>query len=199
MATSVEQGRATRRRLMDAAVELIAEQGWGAVTTRMVAERAGLRPGLVHYHFPSVTDLLIDASLRLAREEVAQVVRAAVADSGAGGLVTMLDAIASYGADDPATTVFTEMLLAGTRHERMRTGLAEVLRESRIAVADWLRREGKVIDPEACAAVVIAAMDGLVLHQSIDPELRTLGVATPLRRLVGLPQPTESTEGRTPR
>jgi len=53
---------------MDAAAELIAERGWGAVTTRMVAERAGLRPGLVHYHFDSVTDLLIDSSLRRRRQ-----------------------------------------------------------------------------------------------------------------------------------
>ncbi|MGY2060446.1 TetR family transcriptional regulator, partial [Nocardia gipuzkoensis] len=30
---------------MAAAVELIAEYGWGAVTTRMVADRAGLRAG----------------------------------------------------------------------------------------------------------------------------------------------------------
>ncbi|NMO01321.1 TetR/AcrR family transcriptional regulator [Gordonia sp. TBRC 11910] len=188
MVTAAEQGRETRRRLMDAAVEVIAEEGWGAASTRSVALRAGLPPGLVHYHFPSVTDLLIDASLRLAQEEVAGVVRAAVSDTGAAGLATLLDALASYRADQAATTVFTEMLLAGTRHERMRAGLAEVLRESRTAIADWLRREGDVIDPEACAAVVLAAMDGLVLHQLIAPELRDLGLATPLRRLVGISQ-----------
>ena len=43
--SAAEQGQLTRARLMDAAAELIAERGWGAVTTRIVAERAGLRPG----------------------------------------------------------------------------------------------------------------------------------------------------------
>ncbi|URN07243.1 TetR/AcrR family transcriptional regulator [Actinomadura madurae] len=33
---------ATRGRLLDAAARLIAEVGWGRVTTRAVAERAGL-------------------------------------------------------------------------------------------------------------------------------------------------------------
>ncbi|PPJ24971.1 hypothetical protein C5E45_24055 [Nocardia nova] len=39
MVTAKEQGHETRARLMDAATELIAERGWGSVTTRLVAER----------------------------------------------------------------------------------------------------------------------------------------------------------------
>ncbi len=41
----------TRQRLLDAAAELIAERGWGQVTTRAIAERAGLPHGTVSYHF----------------------------------------------------------------------------------------------------------------------------------------------------
>jgi AcrR family transcriptional regulator len=84
MVTAVEQGQLTRARLMDAAAELIAERGWGAVTTLIVAERAGLRPGLVHYHyhFDSVTDLLIDSSLRAAQTEVARILQPALARAG---------------------------------------------------------------------------------------------------------------------
>ncbi|WP_282786133.1 helix-turn-helix domain-containing protein, partial [Nocardia sp. CC201C] len=85
MATAIEQGRQTRARLMTAAVELIVERGWGAVTTRMVADRAGVRPGLVHYHFPSVTDLLIESALDVARAEYDGVMaRLAEADGPAG-------------------------------------------------------------------------------------------------------------------
>src|SRR5688572_20176747 len=54
-------GQGTRDRLLDAAVQLITEVGRGAVTTRKIADRAGVPFGVVHYHFSSVPDLLIDA------------------------------------------------------------------------------------------------------------------------------------------
>ncbi|HEX3814380.1 MAG TPA: helix-turn-helix domain-containing protein, partial [Mycobacteriales bacterium] len=52
----------TRERLMAAAAELIAELGWGRVTTRAVAERAGLPHGSVSYHFRGKQDLLIESA-----------------------------------------------------------------------------------------------------------------------------------------
>ncbi|WP_225729340.1 MULTISPECIES: TetR/AcrR family transcriptional regulator [unclassified Nocardia] len=184
MVTSAEQGRETRDRLMDAAVELIAERGWGAVTTRMLAERAGLRPGLVHYHFNSVNDLLIDAALRMARRLGASVLDGALTQSGAAGVRYLLDAIELYTAADVDTRVFSEMLLAATRYERLQHGLGEVLREFRAAVATWL--DGAVPDPAATAVVLTAALDGLILHRLIDPRLGESGVDGPLRRLTGL-------------
>ncbi|WP_288047924.1 helix-turn-helix domain-containing protein, partial [Nocardia sp.] len=53
---SAERGRATRERLLEAAVSLIGEVGWSGVSTRMVAQRAGVNAGVVHYHFASVSD-----------------------------------------------------------------------------------------------------------------------------------------------
>ncbi|KZM75136.1 TetR/AcrR family transcriptional regulator [Nocardia terpenica] len=186
MVTSAEQGRETRARLMDAAVELIAERGWGAVTTRMVAERAELRPGLVHYHFNSVNDLLIDASLRMVRALASDVLGEGLDRSGPAGLDRLLAAIAAYTVAEADTRVFSEMLLAATRYERLQEGLGVVLREFRAAVAAWLRSSGSVPDPEATAVVLVAALDGLILHRLIDPRLGELGVDGPLRRLTGM-------------
>src|ERR1051326_5901856 len=53
----------TREKLMTAAAELIAELGWGRVTTRAVAERAGLPHGAVSYHFRGKQELLIEAAM----------------------------------------------------------------------------------------------------------------------------------------
>lgn len=44
--------------LMDAAERLLYEVGYAGVTTRAVAEVAGVRPGLVHYYFGSMEELL---------------------------------------------------------------------------------------------------------------------------------------------
>jgi AcrR family transcriptional regulator len=44
--------------LLDAAEHLLYEVGYAGVTTRAVAESAGLKPGLVHYYFGSMEELL---------------------------------------------------------------------------------------------------------------------------------------------
>lgn len=47
------RGREVPQRLLAAAAELIPERGWTAVSTRVLAERAGVTPSVVHYHFSS--------------------------------------------------------------------------------------------------------------------------------------------------
>ncbi len=82
MVTAAEQGQLTAR-LMDAAAELIAERGWGAVARhphRRRGGRAGAGPGPLPLQ--SVTDLLMDSSLRAAQTEVA---RDTAARAHAGG------------------------------------------------------------------------------------------------------------------
>src|SRR5918995_244018 len=78
----------TRSRLMTAAVELIAEVGWGRVTTRAVAERAGLPHGSVSYHFRGKQELLTEAALTAFQEAVPtdQVAAAASVDD----LITLI-------------------------------------------------------------------------------------------------------------
>src|SRR5579871_2648814 len=44
--------------MMDAAEQLLYEVGYAGVTTRAVAEKAGVNRGLVHYYFGSMEELL---------------------------------------------------------------------------------------------------------------------------------------------
>ena len=53
-----ETSSKTRQALIDAAGELAAEQGIGAVTLRAIARRAGENVGSIHYHFGSKDNLL---------------------------------------------------------------------------------------------------------------------------------------------
>ncbi|WP_227982665.1 TetR/AcrR family transcriptional regulator [Nocardia spumae] len=188
MVTAAEQGRDTRDRLMDAAVALIDERGWGAVTTRLVADRAGVRAGLVHYHFRSVDDLLIDAALRTVRRLVDGVAATAVDDSGSG-IAALLARIAEFDDAAAGTRIFSETLLAATRRDRLRAGLAGVLAEFRATLS--ARLETTVADPEATAAVLVAALDGLVLHRLIDPRVRALDAGAALGRLAGIEPPSK--------
>ncbi|GAA4044743.1 TetR/AcrR family transcriptional regulator [Nonomuraea soli] len=46
------------RRLLRAAVELLAARGYGGASTREIAERAGLSPAAMYVHFPTKAELL---------------------------------------------------------------------------------------------------------------------------------------------
>lgn len=50
---------ATRHALLDAAMQLLVEQGYASVTSRKVAAKAGLKPQLVHYYFRTMDDLYL--------------------------------------------------------------------------------------------------------------------------------------------
>jgi AcrR family transcriptional regulator len=69
----------TRQRLYEAAVELVAEQGFSATTVDDIAERAGVAKGTVYYNFPSKTALFEDL-LRHGVGLLTADFRAAVAD-----------------------------------------------------------------------------------------------------------------------
>ena len=52
-------GHGTEQALLDAAERLLVAAGADGITTRRVAEEAGANPGLVHYYFGSVEQLLV--------------------------------------------------------------------------------------------------------------------------------------------
>ncbi|BBY82824.1 TetR/AcrR family transcriptional regulator [Mycolicibacterium pulveris] len=52
--------------LIDAAEQLLLEEGYASVTSRRVAEKAGLKPQLVHYYFRTMEDLFLAVFRRMA-------------------------------------------------------------------------------------------------------------------------------------
>src|ERR1700692_1950603 len=54
--------------LLDAAEQLMLEEGYAAVTSRRVAEKAALKPQLVHYYFRTMDDLFLAAFRRRAED-----------------------------------------------------------------------------------------------------------------------------------
>jgi AcrR family transcriptional regulator len=66
-----------RAAILDAAVELVAEQGYAGCSMAAVAARAGIATGSVYKHFPSKTDLVVELFRRVCGHEVDAVVEAA--------------------------------------------------------------------------------------------------------------------------
>ena len=178
------RGGPVRQRLTTAAAALIAERGWGAVSTRAVAERAGVAPGVVHYHFGSVQALLTEAAVTTIRDLVMGMTAALDEVRDPGVLVRrLLDALDQYTGQDPMLLLANEAYLAATRNEELRRELGAVLTEFR----DWLAQRfaaAGIAAPEQTAAVVAATIDGLLLHRTLNPELSGTAVARVLHRLI---------------
>jgi AcrR family transcriptional regulator len=66
------------RRLLGAAAEAFADQGYHATSTRDIASRAGLSPAGVYVHFPSKEELLFQVS-RSGHEDALALVQQAIA------------------------------------------------------------------------------------------------------------------------
>jgi AcrR family transcriptional regulator len=56
-----DRSRATRQRLLEAAVECLAERGMAGSTVSVVAERAGVSRGAAQHHFPTREELFLAA------------------------------------------------------------------------------------------------------------------------------------------
>ena len=65
-----DESSRTRAALLDAAEALMREEGYAAVTSRKVANRAGLTPQLVHYYFRTMDDLFLALWRRFVNKNV---------------------------------------------------------------------------------------------------------------------------------
>jgi AcrR family transcriptional regulator len=180
----------TRVRLLCAAAELIAESGWGRVTTRAVATRADLPHGAVSYHFRGKQELLTEAALRVF--EQAFPIEQLRALEQLPDLVALFEPfLGEQSAEQELVSrVGIEAMLESERNPLLRQRLAELLNEFRRAVADLARagqERGTVpadIPPEALATLLGAVGDGLFLHARLDPDLDAAAALNALRGLL---------------
>jgi AcrR family transcriptional regulator len=63
---------AAEEALLDAAERVLVEAGYAAITTRRLAEEAGVNHGLVHYYFGSVENLLVRTLERFTERLIAR-------------------------------------------------------------------------------------------------------------------------------
>ncbi|GGB91075.1 TetR family transcriptional regulator [Novosphingobium endophyticum] len=71
---------ATGAALLDATEAVMREEGYGAVTSRRVAERAGINQQTVYYYFAAMDDLLLAAYRRRTAQVLETVKRAMASD-----------------------------------------------------------------------------------------------------------------------
>ncbi len=214
------KGERRRDELLRAGVDLLLEQGWSSLTARGVAERAGLTPSLVGYHFGSqwrlksqVVDVVLDEVFSPFLDEVvrhptwqlglAAVLRGHDQDlEGRAGEVDHLghdshdshdlvlddfDDLAGYArVEVNRRRVLADLVAASLQDAVIRDQLRAALGDVRERLVPWLRDTGVPVQHVgATATVVVAVLDGLLLHSVIDDHLRVASVADVLERLGG--------------
>ncbi|KPI05084.1 transcriptional regulator, TetR family [Actinobacteria bacterium OV450] len=172
--TGGSRRQATRQKLYEAAVTLIAEQGFSATTVDEIAERAGVAKGTVYYNFASKNELfeellrhgvgLLTASLREAAEET---------ERRGGSRVEALDEMIRAGlVFIDRYPAFTQLYVAELwRTNRTWQSTLMVVRREAVAVVETVLREGVErgeLSAEIDVQLTAAAMVGMVLVAALD-------------------------------
>ncbi|MCF6523012.1 TetR/AcrR family transcriptional regulator [Streptomyces sp. JJ36] len=164
----------TRQRLYEAAVTLIAEQGFSSTTVDEIAERAGVAKGTVYYNFRSKNELfeeLLRHGVELLTADLAEAAdrTAAAGGSRADALDAMIRAGLVFVDRCPA---FTQLYVAELwRTNRAWRPTLMVVRRQVVAVVETVLREG-VAEGELSGEIDIpltsAALVGMVLVAALD-------------------------------
>jgi AcrR family transcriptional regulator len=179
--------------LLDAAEQLMLEEGYAAVTSRRLASRAGLKPQLVHYYFRTMDELFLEVFRRRAEEGLQVQAQALQCPQP-------LWALWRFGTDPAFTRISMEFMALANHRKEMRAEIAyyaeRFREEQRQAVADALQRYGAAsedVPPVVWTVLMTSLSRFLVLEQAVGiagGHAETLElVESYLRRLEGEPQP----------
>jgi AcrR family transcriptional regulator len=179
--------------LLDAAEQLMIEEGYAAVTSRRLAHKAGLKPQLVHYYFRTMEELFLEVFRRRAEEALE--VHARLLQSP-----QPLWALWRFGTDPAFTRISMEFMALANHRKEMRAEIAyyaERFREDqRQAVTAALGRYGEDredVPPVVWTVLMSSLSRFLVLEQAVGisgGHAETIElVESYLRRLEGEPQP----------
>jgi AcrR family transcriptional regulator len=181
---SRDRGVVVRRKIEQAAIELVAEVGWGGVSTRLLAERAGVTPGLVHYHYRSLDDALRTAITTAVEAIIEEFEQRLAGETDPQRLMALAwAALDDFPVTGPQSVMIIEAVLAAIRDAELRQRLAAAVGRYRRLLTDRLGAAG-VERPEATAAVLAAVVDGVMLHRILFEDLDSAAVGPVVARMV---------------
>lgn len=186
--------------LLDAAEQLMLDEGYAAVTSRRVAEKAGLKPQLVHYYFRAMDDLFLEVFRRRAEEGLER--QAEVLDSP-----RPLHALWEFSTDPAGTALTMEFAALANHRKALRAEIArygERFRQREIEVISGvLARYGVEQEsvPPAVLTVLVRSISLLLVMENVigmsGGHAETVAfIEEIIRRYEGEPVSTEPPGGR---
>jgi TetR/AcrR family transcriptional repressor of bet genes len=165
-----------RTQIVNALIAVMAKRGYDGASIGDIARKAGLAPGLVHYHFKSKLEILVEVVRAIAETHERALDRASARDAGAGSkaasdpvreLVAFIDVHLGLGAHADADLLACWVLVVAEalREKRVRVEVERVIAALTARVVDILERGNAAkaftcADVPAAAAALIAIIQG---------------------------------------
>lgn len=135
------ESSATRAALVDAAEQLIREEGYAAVTARRVAQKAGMKFQLIYYYFNSLDDLFLEVLQRGADQHLERMTAALESDQP-------LQALWSFSSDPGDTRFILEFMVMANHHEVIRKAICEFAERLRVLQVEAISRHAQSLGVE---------------------------------------------------
>ena len=136
-------GSANWLAMLDGAEAILCEEGYGALTSRRVAEQVGVKQRLVYYYFRTMEDLTVETFRRLAIRDLERLRNVAASEQPLRGIWQIYTDKETY-SNDPR--LISEFMALANRIDALRAEVVsyidEVRRIQTNALASALARRG---------------------------------------------------------
>jgi AcrR family transcriptional regulator len=189
---SGDGGTSTTERIADAAIAVIAREGFDALSVRRVATEASVTGGTVQHHYPTKVALTVAALDRTVRRQQERIGDIAHAPS-AGPLERLLAELCELLPTDPASTEEAVVWIAMSAAVPGHPFVADRQRAASELTQRWISSQLRAavdlgaladIDRREVAAMIEAALDGMLQQTVADPTLAHDRAAARLRTMV---------------
>lgn len=170
MASTQVARSAAEQALLDAAERLLVEVGYAGISTRRLAEKAGVNHGLVHYYFGSMENLLVQVLRRFTGRLTARQ-RALYADPDVPFLDKWRQAMRYLVSEDAEyEKIWLELQALAWNCPELRDRVAEVNAEWRGVLLEALAEPrlayGIEMPLEALVSLVMTFNEGVILERA---------------------------------
>jgi AcrR family transcriptional regulator len=159
---------AAEETLLDAAERLLVDVGYSGITTRRLAEEAGVNHGLVHYYFGSIENLLVRVLERFTNRLIARQ-RAMYADPDLPFVEKWRTAMRYLDEDRPYQKIWYELQALAWNRPELRERVDHVNGEWRTVLTEALgeprERYGIEMPLDALVSLVVTFNEGIILER----------------------------------
>ena len=164
----------TREKILQAAFDVLSQQGYENTSIKDIAEHAGVAQGLVHYYFKSKQQLVLEV-LAFVCDKVE------IGTAGEAGALQAFEqtkAMLRDPASREANALYVQLIGVGLHDHAIGAGIREFITTERTHITDLAEQVFRERDQDprpakGIASVVWAAVLGIMIQGLVDPQFDT--------------------------
>jgi AcrR family transcriptional regulator len=173
--------------MLDAAEDILCQEGYGGLTSRNVADRIGVKQRLVYYYFRTMDELIVETFRRLAIREKERLAKALES-------AHPLRSVWNVYVDTNDTRLVSEFMALANRIDALRLEVKDFIEESRklqITALERAMASGKADGALPAVAAFFATSAALAMHReaAIGIESGHVEVRAAIDRFIGAIDP----------